>query len=38
MFGGLLVGELNGGPAASHPLGAFLVEAGFAPSALGTKC
>ncbi len=35
MFGGLLVGELNGGPAASHPLGAFLVEAGFAPSALG---
>jgi ATP-dependent helicase Lhr and Lhr-like helicase len=34
-FGGLLVGELNGGPAASHPLGVFLVEAGFAPSALG---
>ncbi|MGH9312067.1 MAG: Lhr family helicase [Vicinamibacterales bacterium] len=34
-FGGLLIGEVNGGPAADHPLGAFLVEAGFAPSALG---
>jgi ATP-dependent helicase Lhr and Lhr-like helicase len=35
LFGGLLVGELNGIPAASHPLGSHLVEAGFSPSALG---
>jgi ATP-dependent Lhr-like helicase len=35
LFGGLLVGELNGTPAANHPLGAFLLEAGFSPSALG---
>jgi ATP-dependent helicase Lhr and Lhr-like helicase len=35
LFGGLLVGELNGMPAASHPLGLYLVEAGFSPSALG---
>jgi ATP-dependent Lhr-like helicase len=35
LFGGLLVGELNGEPAAGHPLAPFLVEAGFSPSALG---
>jgi ATP-dependent Lhr-like helicase len=35
LFGGLLVGDLNGTPAATHPLGAFLLEAGFSPSALG---
>jgi ATP-dependent Lhr-like helicase len=33
--GGLLVGEINGAPAAEHPLAAFLVKAGFAPTALG---
>jgi ATP-dependent Lhr-like helicase len=33
--GGLLVGEINGAPAAEHPLAPFLIDAGFAPSALG---
>jgi ATP-dependent Lhr-like helicase len=31
----LLVGEINGRPAAEHPLAAFLVEAGFSASAMG---
>jgi ATP-dependent Lhr-like helicase len=31
----LLVEEINGGPAADHPLAAFLVEAGFSASAMG---
>jgi ATP-dependent Lhr-like helicase len=33
--GGLLIAEINGTPAATHPLAAHLVEAGFARSALG---
>ena len=33
--GGLLVGRINGAPAQHHPLAGFLVEAGFAASALG---
>jgi ATP-dependent Lhr-like helicase len=33
--GGLLVTEINGAPAASHPLARFLTEAGFSPSAMG---
>ena len=33
--GGLLVAEINGRPAAEHPLAAFLVEAGFSGSAMG---
>jgi ATP-dependent helicase Lhr and Lhr-like helicase len=32
---GLLVHEINGLPAEAHPLAAFLVEAGFSPSAMG---
>ena len=32
---GLLVHEINGLPAAEHPLAAYLVEAGFSPSAMG---
>ena len=32
---GLLVAEINGRPAAEHPLAAFLVEAGFSASAMG---
>jgi ATP-dependent Lhr-like helicase len=32
---GLLVQEINGLPAAAHPLAAFLIEAGFSPSAMG---
>jgi ATP-dependent Lhr-like helicase len=32
---GLLVHEINGFPAAEHPLAAYLVEAGFSPSAMG---
>jgi ATP-dependent Lhr-like helicase len=32
---GLLVVEINGLPAAEHPLAAYLVEAGFSPSAMG---
>jgi ATP-dependent Lhr-like helicase len=32
---GLLVHEINGLPATAHPLAAFLVEAGFSPSAMG---
>ena len=32
---GLLVVEINGLPAAEHPLAAHLVEAGFSPSAMG---
>jgi hypothetical protein len=30
-----MVGEINGRPAAEHPLAPFLVEAGFSGSALG---
>jgi ATP-dependent Lhr-like helicase len=33
--GGLLLSEINGGPAGEHALAPFLVEAGFALSALG---
>jgi ATP-dependent Lhr-like helicase len=33
--GGLLVAEINGVPAGTHPLGPFLEEAGFVASALG---
>jgi ATP-dependent helicase Lhr and Lhr-like helicase len=32
---GLLVHEINGLPAAEHPLAPYLVEAGFSPSAMG---
>ena len=32
---GLLIGDINGTPAAEHPLAPFLVEAGFSPSAMG---
>ena len=32
---GLLVQEINGSPAAEHPLAAHLIEAGFNPSAMG---
>jgi ATP-dependent Lhr-like helicase len=32
---GLLVADINGRPAAEHPLAAFLVEAGFSASAMG---
>jgi ATP-dependent Lhr-like helicase len=31
----LLIGEINGVPAAEHPLSSFLVDAGFSPSAMG---
>ena len=33
--GGLLVSEINGAPAAAHPLAQYLVEAGFVATALG---
>ena len=33
--GGLLVSEINGLPAADHPLAPFLIESGFSPSAMG---
>jgi ATP-dependent Lhr-like helicase len=33
--GGLLVSDIDGAPAAEHPLAPFLVEAGFAVSAMG---
>ena len=33
--GGLLISEINGGPAADHPLASFLIDAGFNPSAMG---
>jgi ATP-dependent Lhr-like helicase len=33
--GGLLIAEINGAPAADHPLAAFLIDAGFNPSAMG---
>jgi ATP-dependent Lhr-like helicase len=33
--GGLLVGEINGIPAADHPFSPYLAEAGFSPSAMG---
>jgi ATP-dependent Lhr-like helicase len=33
--GGLLIGEINGVPAAEHPLAVFLADAGFHPSAMG---
>ena len=33
--GGLIVAEINGSPAAGHPLAPYLVEAGFHPSAMG---
>src|SRR5262249_44221086 len=32
---GLLISEINGMPAADHPLSPFLIEAGFNPSAMG---
>ena len=32
---GLLISEINGKPAADHPLSPFLIEAGFNPSAMG---
>jgi ATP-dependent Lhr-like helicase len=35
VFGGLLVGDINGAPASQHPLAEFLVQSGFVPSALG---
>jgi ATP-dependent Lhr-like helicase len=31
----LLIGEINGIPASEHPLGPYLAEAGFSPSAMG---
>ena len=31
----LLIGEINGVPAAEHPLAGFLLDAGFSPSAMG---
>ncbi len=31
----LLIGEINGIPASEHPLAAYLVDAGFSPSAMG---
>jgi ATP-dependent Lhr-like helicase len=31
----LLIAEINGAPVSAHPLAAFLVEAGFSPSAMG---
>jgi hypothetical protein len=33
----MLIEEINGAPAASHPLADFLVEAGFATGALGLQ-
>ncbi len=33
--GGLVLEEVNGGPAEQHPLALFLTEAGFVPSSLG---
>jgi ATP-dependent Lhr-like helicase len=33
--GGLLIAEINGTPAADHPLAAYLVESGFAGSTMG---
>jgi ATP-dependent Lhr-like helicase len=33
--GGLLIGEIDGAPAAEHPLAPFLITAGFAMSAFG---
>jgi ATP-dependent Lhr-like helicase len=35
--GGLIVAEVNGSGAQAHPLAAFLVEAGFTPSAMGLQ-
>jgi ATP-dependent Lhr-like helicase len=32
---GLLISEINGMPAADHPLSPFLIESGFNPSAMG---
>jgi ATP-dependent Lhr-like helicase len=34
---GLLIAEINGAPAAEHPFAAFLVDAGFSPSAMGLQ-
>jgi ATP-dependent Lhr-like helicase len=31
----LLIGEINGVPASEHPLAAYLIDAGFSPSAMG---
>jgi ATP-dependent helicase Lhr and Lhr-like helicase len=31
----LLIGEVNGMPTSEHPLGPFLIDAGFSPSAMG---
>jgi ATP-dependent Lhr-like helicase len=33
--GGLLITEINGAPAAAHPLARFLIDAGFSASAIG---
>ncbi len=33
--GGLLIGEIDGAPAAEHPLAPFLITAGFVMSAFG---
>jgi ATP-dependent helicase Lhr and Lhr-like helicase len=33
--GGLLIAEINGRPAADHPVAPFLLDAGFNPSAMG---
>ena len=33
--GGLLISEINGVPAADHPLAPFLADSGFSPSAMG---
>jgi ATP-dependent Lhr-like helicase len=33
--GGLMISDINGSPAAEHPLAPFLVDAGFYPSAMG---
>jgi ATP-dependent Lhr-like helicase len=33
--GGLLIGEIDGAPAADHPMAPYLIEAGFVRSALG---
>ena len=35
--GGLLISEINGIPAADHPLAPFLADSGFSPSAMGLQ-
>jgi hypothetical protein len=34
---GLLVAEINGLPSSDHPFAAFLIDAGFSPSAMGLQ-